>query len=103
MAGGDVDSREMQRALQAAVQRVAMTESVEQRRLETQVEQLTRDRDKKLRTIERSMDTEIQQVQNRYKAMALLLPMLPPLIIGLVVFIRRRRLEREGITSERRK
>ena len=102
-AGGEVNSREMQRALQAAVQRVAMTESVEQRRLETLVEQLTRDRDKKLRTIERSMDMEIQQVQNRYKAMALLLPMLPPLIIGLVVYMRRRRLEREGITSERRK
>ena len=101
--GDEMNSREVQRALAAAVQQVALKESVEQRRLETQVESLTRDRDKKLRTIEREMDTEIQQVQNRYKAMALLLPMLPPLIIGVVVFARRRRLEHEGITVERRK
>ena len=101
--GDEMNSREVQRALSAAVQQVALKESVEQRRLETQVESLTRDRDKKLRTIEREMDTEIQQVQNRYKAMALLLPMLPPLIIGVVVFARRRRLEHEGITVERRK
>ena len=101
--GDEMNSREVQRALAAAVQQVALKESVEQRRLETQVESLTRDRDKKLRTIEREMDTEIQEVQNRYKAMALLLPMLPPLIIGVVVFARRRRLEHEGITVERRK
>lgn len=103
-AGGeDMNSREVQRALASAVQQVALKESVERRRLDTTVERLTRERDQELRRIEREMDTEVQQVQNRYKAMALLLPMLPPLIIGLVVYARRRSLEREGITAERRK
>ena len=101
--GEELSGREMQRALQAAVQQVALKERVEQRRMDTTVERLTRERDRKLVRIERQLDNEIQQVQNVYKAMALFLPMLPPLAIGLVVFLRRRARETESITAERRK
>ncbi len=101
--GEGVSSRELQRALQAAVQQVAMKERVEQRRMDTTVERLTRDRNRELLRIERQLDAEIQSVQNRYKAMALLLPMLPPIAIGLVVFLSRRAREKESITTARRR
>ncbi len=100
--GGDLTGREAQRALQAALQQVALKEAVERRRFETKVERRRRERDRKLRTIERELDTEIQRTQNLYKGLALFLPMLPPVLIGLAVFVRRQRLETEGITSERR-
>ena len=100
--GGDLTGREAQRALQAALQQVALKEAVERRRFETKVERRKRERDRKLRTIERELDTEIQRTQNLYKGMALFLPMLPPVLIGLAVYARRQRLEAEGITSERR-
>jgi ABC-2 type transport system permease protein len=101
-SGGDLTGREAQRALQAALQQVALKETVERRKFETKVERRKRERDRKLRMIERELDTEIQQTQNLYKGMALFLPMLPPVLIGLAVFVRRQRLESEGITSERR-
>lgn len=101
--GAELTNREVQRALQAAVQQVALKERVEQRRMDTTVERLTRERDRKLIRIERELDTEVQRVQNIYKAMALFLPMLPPLAIGLAVFMRRRALESESITPVRRK
>ena len=101
-SGGDLTGREAQRALQAALQQVALKETVERRKFETKVERRKRERDRKLRMIERELDTEIQHTQNLYKGMALFLPMLPPVLIGLAVFVRRQRLESEGITSERR-
>ena len=43
----------------------------------------------------------MQRIQNTFKAWALLLPLVPPLLLGLVVFARRRVKEREGISKER--
>ena len=102
-SGVSASGQELQRTLQAALQQVAMKQQVEQRRLDTTVESLTRDRDKQLLEIERRLEKQEQKLQNTCKWMALLLPMLPPLLIGLAVFARRRSLESEGITSARRK
>jgi ABC-2 type transport system permease protein len=78
-------------------------QEVEQRRLDSMVERLTKERDKKLQKIERELDSDVQKVQNSYKGMALFLPMLPPLVVGLLVFLRRRSLESEGVTADRRR
>ena len=102
-SGVAASGQELQRTLQAALQQVAMKQQVEQRRLDTTVESLTRDRDKQLLEIERRLEKQEQKLQSTCKWMALLLPMLPPLLIGLAVFARRRSLESEGITSARRK
>jgi ABC-2 type transport system permease protein len=102
-SGSEASGRDVQRALQAAVQQMAMKERVEQRKLDTTVEALTRQRDQKLREIERELDTDVQKVQSACKGMALFLPMLPPLAIGLAVFARRRALEAESITANRRR
>jgi ABC-2 type transport system permease protein len=101
--GQQATGREIQRALQAAVQQMAMKEQVEQRRLDTTVERLTRQRDRELQRIERDLDTQVRRVQNVYKGLALFLPMIPPVLIGAAVFIRRRSLESEGTSTARRR
>jgi len=102
-SGTQPTGREIQRALQSALQQMAAKQEVEQRRLDSTVERLTRERDKKLQKIERKLDGDVQKVQNSYKGMALFLPMLPPLVVGLLVFLRRRSLESEGVTAARRR
>jgi ABC-2 type transport system permease protein len=82
---------------------MAMKEQVEQRRLDTTVERLTRQRDRELQRIERDLDTQVRRVQNVYKGLALFLPMIPPVLIGAAVFIRRRSLESEGTSTARRR
>lgn len=102
-SGTQPTGREIQRALQAALQQMAAKQEVEQRRLDTTVERLTRDRDEKLQRIERQLDNDVRKVQNSYKLMALFLPMIPPLLIGAAVFMRRRSLESESVTAARRR
>ena len=80
-----------------------LKEQVEQRRVDTTVQTLTRERDRNLQKIELQLDKQVQQMKNSYKLMALLLPMLPPILIGLAVFVRRRSLESEGISAARRR
>ena len=60
-------------------------------------QRMNRDRNK----IELDNEKEIQKIQNWFKAWALLLPPIPPLLLGLVVFARRRVREREGISKAR--
>jgi ABC-2 type transport system permease protein len=51
--------------------------------------------------IRRQRDQQIQQVQNEYKLRAALLPPIPPLLVGFVVWVRRRLREREGMSRSR--
>ncbi|MCA9167256.1 MAG: Gldg family protein [Planctomycetales bacterium] len=102
-SGAEPSGREIQRALQAALQQMMLKEQVEQRRVDTTVQTLTRERDRNLQKIELQLDKQVQQMKNSYKLMALLLPMLPPILIGLAVFVRRRSLESEGISAARRR
>ncbi|MDP1564217.1 MAG: Gldg family protein [Pirellulaceae bacterium] len=53
------------------------------------------------RLIRREAENAIQKIQRGYKVMAVLLPPIPPLILGLVVFTRRRLREREGVSKAR--
>lgn len=101
--GQRTSSSEVQRALMAAVQQMDMKAQVEQRRLDTTVQRLKRDHDRELQEIERQLDTQVRGVQNLYKGLALFLPMIPPILIGAVVFVRRRSLESEGTASTRRR
>ena len=85
------------------MQQLAVKQQVEQRRLDTEIERITRERDSELQKIERELDADIRRVQNFYKTMALFLPMLLPLALGLIVYTRRRARESEGISSDRRR
>jgi ABC-2 type transport system permease protein len=73
------------------------------KRLDVTREQLTRDRDEGIEKIRRETDLEIAKIQRSIKLWAVFLPPIPPLLVGLVVFVRRRLREREGIAKSRLK
>ena len=96
---GDVNSGE----LMAAVQRLAVEQSKTQRKIQIETEALRRERDKAVEKIENELEAEINRVQTQYKLYAGFLPIIPPLVVGGVVWLLRRSREREGITAERRR
>ncbi len=96
---GDVNSGE----LMAALQRLAVQQSTAQRKIQIETEALRRKRDKAVEKIENDLDGEISRVQTQYKLYAGFLPIIPPLVVGGIVWLLRRSREREGITAERRR
>ena len=89
--------------LQAAMTRLVVQQQLEQRRLDAETERLRREQNRKLKKIQRDLDLQIRNVQTRFKCWAIILPPIPPLMLGLVVFFQRRSRERESITRERRR
>lgn len=71
------------------------------RLLQVRREQLQKERDLKTHDIERKLSRTVRGVQNIYKLWAVLLPLVPPLLIGLAVFVNRRAGEREGVSRSR--
>jgi len=80
---------------------VSYETQVEQSRLEQDLEAERRQRDRKIDQIETSLEQFKQQVRNRYKLWAVLLPPILPLVIGLAVFFTRRSREKEGVDRAR--
>ena len=64
-------------------------------------EKAERDRTQNIEKIRRETDLRIQKIQNWYKFVAVALPPIPPLVVGLIVFVRRRLREREGVSKAR--
>ena len=89
--------------LQAALTRLAVQQQLEQRRLEAETERLRRERDRNMQKIEHGLESQIREVQTWFKFWAVVLPIMPPLALGLVIFFRRRSRERESITVARRR
>ena len=63
---------------------------------------LENERNEAKRRIDLEAELEIQKIQRKYKLAAVILPPIPPLLVGLIVFTRRRLREREGISKDRR-
>lgn len=63
-----------------------------QQRLNRQMEEKQRRNDKKIEETQREVDEFVRQVQGRYKLYAVAFPPIPPLFIGIVVYLRRRKL-----------
>jgi ABC-2 type transport system permease protein len=97
--GEQVDPGEMTAKLQA----LAIAQETANRKAEVAKEKLKIERDKSLAKIQRHRDQEVQQIQNEYKIWATAIPPIPPLLVGLVVFVQRRIREREGISRSRMK
>lgn len=66
------------------------------------LEELQNESREKMRSIELDAELKVQEIQRKFKLMAVLLPPIPPLLVGLIVFTRRRLREREGISKARR-
>jgi ABC-2 type transport system permease protein len=88
-------------AAMQAIQQLASSQRLAQRKLETKIEQLRRKRDADVETVERQLDATIRREQDRQKWLAVLLPPIPPLVVAFFVFFRRRAQEREGVASSR--
>lgn len=97
---GAIDASKQQELLQR-LQEYQMKQAQLSRKLELEREKLQRERDRNIRDARRRSDELISQIQNRYKMLAVFLPPLPPLIVGIVVMVSRRLREREGISKNR--
>jgi ABC-2 type transport system permease protein len=73
----------------------------EQDKLDAQVRSLAADRNRQIKQIEYDLNQNIRSVQDKYKLYAILIPPIPPLLLALAVFFRRRELERQGVARER--
>ncbi len=66
------------------------------------LEELQNARREKLRRVQLDAELKIQKIQRQFKLAAVIIPPIPPLLVGLIVFTRRRLREREGISKARR-
>jgi ABC-2 type transport system permease protein len=83
-------------------QRLEQTLREQQQKLVSKYEELSNARQEKERAIGLKAELEIQEIQRKFKLAAVLIPPIPPLVVALIVFTRRRLLEREGISKARR-
>ncbi len=89
--------------VQAIMQRFETERELEQRKLDVKRTKTERERDRKIQDIEREAAQEVTDIQNQVKAAAVVLPCIPPLIVGIIVFASRRLRERENISKSRLK
>lgn len=85
------------------VQQFQIKQESLQRVLQVQLAKAELEREKSIKAIQREQDLSVTKLQNQVKAAAVLLPSIPPLIIGVCVFASRRLRERENITKSRLK
>jgi ABC-2 type transport system permease protein len=97
------DGRVPRGELQAKLQRFQTLQELEQRKLDVKRTKTERDRERRIREIERKAADEVTSIQNKVKAAAVALPCIPPLIVGVIVFASRRLRERENISKSRLK
>ena len=90
-----------QAELREKVQRLEEQQRVLERRLGIKKQRFERERERDIKRIQRDVDLEIQRMQFFYKFWAVAIPWIPPFLVGLVVFVRRRLREREGIEKSR--
>ncbi len=74
-----------------------------QRRLEVTRVRLQQENERTIQSQRRITERQVQGVQNLCKFWAVFLPPIPPLVVGLFVFMYRRLREREGIAKTRRR
>ena len=74
----------------------------QQQKLTQKQEELANSTRENLRGIQLDAEKKIQEIQKKFKLSAVFIPPIPPLLVGLIVFTRRRLREREGISKARR-
>ncbi|HWA96844.1 MAG TPA: Gldg family protein [Pirellulales bacterium] len=84
-----------------AIMELQLQQEVNQRRLDAKTAQLTKEYERKKADTDRRLALEVRRVQNRYKLLAVILPPILPLAIGIAVFFNRRAGEREGVERSR--
>ncbi|MDP6446603.1 MAG: ABC transporter permease, partial [Pirellulaceae bacterium] len=72
-----------------------------QRARDVKIAKLERTRDTQIERVRRQTELHILRIQNKFKFWAIVLPPIPPLLIGVIVWVVRRLREREGIAKTR--
>ena len=73
----------------------------EERRLKVKEQEIEEEANKEKDKIEARYQRKVDEVQNRYRLIAVLVPPLPALLLGALIFWRRRRREQEAIPVSR--
>ncbi|MAT68503.1 MAG: ABC transporter permease [Planctomycetaceae bacterium] len=77
------------------------TEIDAQRKLQRDLAAYGRERSRTVKRIDYELEQNVATVENKYKMIALLLPPIPPLLLAVWVFFRRREAEQQGVARER--
>lgn len=86
---------------QAVAVNLQAQEELAAKRLLKKEKDLQRERERNMKAIRRSRELKIDAIQNKYKMLALFIPPIPPMLVGIGVFAKRRLREREGIARTR--
>jgi ABC-2 type transport system permease protein len=89
--------------LEKARMELEMKTKREDRMLAVKRQQLLQVLQQQIQQSKRDADLQILNIQNYYKMLAIFLPPIPPLLVGIGVFVSRRLREREGIPKSRLK